>query len=159
MPARVKALRLINGAEVEDTGRPRSQTLLAIICSFIVAGPLALVVTVPFWVRRESAFAEWIVSASARVKPRLPISDETPHPGSDWANCDPRNSRVSVCRIPNGGRSHSLAFKQIFHHPQQRVASIILRHVCVRARGLNFLEGLLRVVHGKNHNLRLWPIV
>ena len=50
--------------EPEDTGRPRSQTLLAIICSFIVAGPLALVVTVPFWSSPESAFAEWIVSAS-----------------------------------------------------------------------------------------------
>ena len=74
------------------------------------------------------------------------------------SNCDPPITRVSVCRIPTRGRSHSPAFKQIFHHPQQRVASIILRHVCVRARGLNFLEGLLRVVHGKNHNLRLWPI-
>ena len=50
--------------EPEDTGRPRSQTLLAIICSFIVAGPLALVFTVPFWVSPESVFAEWIVSVS-----------------------------------------------------------------------------------------------
>jgi hypothetical protein len=50
--------------EPEHTGRPRYQTLLAIICSFIVAGSLALVVTVPFWVSPESALAEWIVSAS-----------------------------------------------------------------------------------------------